>query len=124
MYKKNVGGIYVKKLEKMGFDKIDQLVLVVDVIFLDDLLEIFNFKRVVIKMDVEIFEVNVLKGVDKFFSIVQVDYLLMEFVVYRGKDSGNFIVEFLKKYNLVCENFNKNYVIWFGEVMFKRVVFF
>lgn len=121
-HKKNVGGTYVKKLEKMGLDKIDQSALVVDAILLDDLLEIFNFKRVVIKMDVETFEANVLKGADKFFSTVQVDYLLMEFVAHRGKDSGNFIVEFLKKHNLVCENSNKNHATWSGEVMFKRVV--
>lgn len=121
-HKKNVGGTYVKKLEKMGLDKIDQQALVVDAILLDDLLEIFNFKRVVIKMDVETFEANVLKGADKFFTTVQVDYLLMEFVAHKGKDSGNFIVEFLKKHNLVCENSNPNHATWSGEVMFKRVV--
>ena len=53
-------------------EKLDQQSLVVDAILLDDLLEIFNFKRVVIKMDVETFEANVLKGADKFFSPTRV----------------------------------------------------
>ncbi|XP_062585485.1 uncharacterized protein LOC134247161 [Saccostrea cucullata] len=120
-HKKNIGGTYVKKLEKMGLDKVGQNSLVVDAILLDDLLEIFNIKRAVIKMDVETFEANVLKGAEKFFKAVQVDYLLMEFVSHRGKNSGNFIVDFLKNHSLVSEYSNKNHATWSGEVMFKRV---
>lgn len=120
-HKKNVGGTYVKKLEKLGLDKSGQQALIVDAILLDDLLEIFNIKRAVIKMDVETFEANVLKGGEKFFKNVKVEYLLMEFVSHRGKESGNFIVDFLRNHSLISENPNKNHATWSGEVMFKRV---
>ena len=65
-----------------------------DAILLDDLLVIFNFKRVVIKMDVETFEANVLKVADKFFSTTRVEYLLLEFVAHRGKESGDLLSTF------------------------------
>jgi FkbM family methyltransferase len=120
-HKRNVGGTYVKKLDKLGFNKNGQQALVVDAILLDDLLEIFNIKRAVIKMDVETFEANVLKGGGKFFTNVKVEYLLLEFVSHRGKASGDFIVDFLKNHSLISEIPNKNHATWSGEVMFKRV---
>ncbi|XP_062585451.1 uncharacterized protein LOC134247136 [Saccostrea cucullata] len=119
-YEKNVGGTYVKKLEKMELDKVGQNSLVVDAILLDDLLEIFNIKRAVIKMDVETFEANILKGAEKFFKAVVVEYLFIEFMSHRGKDSGDFIVDFLKNHSLVSEFSNSNHSIWPDVVMFKR----
>ncbi|XP_061179562.1 uncharacterized protein LOC133188198 [Saccostrea echinata] len=120
-HKRNVGGTYVKRKEKLLIDRVGQNKMVVNAILLDDLLEIFNIEKAVIKMDVEMFEANVLKGAEKFFKAVRVEYLLMEFVSHRGKESGDFIVDFLKNHSLVSEYSDSNHATWSGEVMFKRV---
>ncbi|OWF46145.1 hypothetical protein KP79_PYT10292 [Mizuhopecten yessoensis] len=70
-------------------------------ILLDDLLGIYPFKKVMIKIDVEAFEANVFRGGEQFFSKVQVDYLLMEFKYHRGRNSGQFVVDFLYRHNMV-----------------------
>lgn len=86
----NVGGIFIKKMGVL----VNSDVIVIDIILLDDFLDLYKFKGccVVIKMDVEMFEVNVLKGVFEFFNNVCVEFVLMEFMVYKGKESGDFIV--------------------------------
>ena len=53
--------------------------------------------------------------------MTRVQYLLLEFVAHRGKESGDFIVDFLKRHNLVSEISNPNHSTRTGEVMFKRV---
>ncbi|XP_062585454.1 uncharacterized protein LOC134247140 [Saccostrea cucullata] len=113
----NVGGTFVKRIGvSTGSDS-----LVIDAILLDDLLEIYRFYgRVVIKMDVESFEANVLRGAYKFFNHVNVDYILMEFMAHRGKESGNFIVKFLKKFGLEPEFSNSNHSSWPMDVWFLR----
>ena len=53
--------------------------------------------------------------------VTRVEYLLLEFIAHSGKESGDFIVDFLKRHNLVFEISNPNHSTRTGEVMFKRV---
>ena len=53
--------------------------------------------------------------------VTRVEYLLLEFVAQRATESGDFIVDILKRPNLVSEISNPNHSTWTGEVMFKRV---
>lgn len=115
----NVGGTFVKR---MGVSANDD-VIVIDAILLDDLLDIYEFEgHVIIKMDVESFEANVLKGASEFFHRVRVDCVLMEFMAHKGKESGDFIVEFLKQFGLESEFTNSNHSSWPMDVMFTRRV--
>lgn len=113
----NVGGTFVKQ---MGVsDNSD--VIVIDAIILDDLLDLYDFKGgVVIKMDVESFEANVLRGARNFFQNVNVVCVLMEFMAHRGKDSGQFIVEFLQTFGLEPMVSNSNQTTWPMDVMFTK----
>lgn len=83
----NVGGIFIKQMGVL----VNSDVIVIDIILFDDFLDLYKFKGccVVIKMDVEM---NVLNGVFEFFNNVCVEFVLMEFMVYKGKESGDFIV--------------------------------
>ncbi|XP_069118989.1 uncharacterized protein [Argopecten irradians] len=96
-YRGNVGATYVKKLDNSSIGGKD----VVMSILLDDLLELYKFKKVMIKIDVEAFEANVFRGGETFFSKVQVHYLLMEFKYHRGRKSGQYVVDFLYRHNIV-----------------------
>ncbi|XP_061180172.1 uncharacterized protein LOC133188685 [Saccostrea echinata] len=113
----NVGGTFVKHMGASA----ESDSIVIDAILLDDLLEIYRFKgRVVIKMDVESFEANVLRGAYKFFNHVNVDFILIEFMAHRGKESGDFIVKFLKQFGLEPEFSNGNHSSWPIDVWFMR----
>ena len=99
----------------------------IDTILLDDLLEIYNFTEVVIKMDVERYEDIVLNGARHFFKHVTVQALLIEWTYHRDdiyENDGKFIVDFLAKHDLepdVPEKLKQNYSKWFTyEVLFKR----
>lgn len=114
----NVGGTFIKK---MGVSA-NSDVIVIDTILLDDLLDLYKFKgrRVVIKMDVETFEANVLKGAFEFFTNVRVEFVLMEFMAHKGKESGDFIVQFLKDFGLEPDVSNSNHSAWPMDVMFRK----
>ncbi|XP_060064646.1 uncharacterized protein LOC132544999 [Ylistrum balloti] len=96
-YRGNVGGTFVKKLDGV---QTAHGIKIIPAILLDDLLEIFKFQKVVIKMDVETFEEQILKGGKKFFTEARVDYLLMEFGYHRTRPSGRSIIEILDKYGM------------------------
>lgn len=114
----NVGGTFIKK---MGVSA-NSDVIVIDTILLDDLLDLYKFKgrRVVIKMDVETFEANVLRGAFEFFNNVRVEFVLMEFMAHKGKESGDFIVQFLKDFGLEPDVSNSNHSTWPMDVMFRK----
>lgn len=115
-HKGNVGGTYVKHGEKNGKESINT-------IFLDDLLDIYTFDQVVMKMDVETFEANVLKSAYKFFDQVKVELLLMEFVAHKNKESGKFIADFLLSHGMepnVPDHVKNDYKKWGNEVLFVR----
>lgn len=114
----NVGGTFIKQ---MGVSA-NSDVIVIDTILLDDLLDLHMFKgsRFVIKMDVETFEANVLKGAFEFFNNVRVEFVLMEFMAHKGKESGDFIVQFLKDFGLEPDVSNSNHSTWPMDVMFRK----
>ncbi|XP_071163099.1 uncharacterized protein [Mytilus edulis] len=118
-YHGNVGGTYVKQGAHSHQTETES----VNSILLDDLLEIYSFDQVVIKLDVETFEANVLKGGYKFFEQVKVEALLMEFVAHREKESGKFIADFLISHGLepnVADGVKNDYTKWGNEVLFLR----
>ena len=118
VHKKNVGGTFVKKLNMDFKDE-----YVVNSILLDDLLDVFTFPKVVIKMDVETFEANILEGGQKFFQEVDVRYLLMEFSSHRKRQTGAFIIKFLKEHGLepeISAGLLRDYSKWPGEVLFTK----
>ncbi|XP_033746105.1 uncharacterized protein LOC117331481 [Pecten maximus] len=98
LYKGNVGGTSVKTLDSNQKTKNENIITA---ILLDDLLEIFKFQKVVIKMDLETFEEKVLKGGEKFFTKVRVDYLLMEFEYHRTRPSGRSIIAMLDRHGMI-----------------------
>lgn len=98
---------------------------VVPTIKLDDLLEIFNISKAVIKMSVEGDEVKVLEGAGRFFKTVRVDYVVMEFVKHRRALSAFHVRDYMHKYKMVpmvSEALLKErtYVKWPSVVIWKR----
>ncbi|XP_041351657.1 uncharacterized protein LOC121370473 [Gigantopelta aegis] len=88
----NVGGTYVKEMTSANDAEVAQAIP------LDDLLSIFNFTKVVIKMDIEGHETRALLGGDRFFSTVNVVVVQMEWALHR-KD-GIKIIKFLTRHNM------------------------
>ena len=116
--RKNIGGTFVRKLKMNTIEK-----YIINSILLDDLLEIFTLNKVVIKMDAERSEARILEGGRKFFKSVNVTHLLLEFLFHRGSPSGEFIINFLKEYDLkpqVPADLLKNYSKWPHNVLFTK----
>lgn len=116
----NTGVTYITNNEKTG--------QAVYGITLDDLLEVFDFNQVVIKIDVFKHEHFVLKGALKFFNQVKVEAVLIEFVHHQADDYGNdgaFIVQFFKEHGLepdLPDDIKWEYKKWkTAEIMFKRM---
>lgn len=68
---------------------------------LDDVLQLpgFDFKRAIIKMDVEGYENKVLKGGTTFFNKVDVPVVLMEWAFHKTSASGKEIIRFFETRN-------------------------
>ncbi|KAH3721062.1 uncharacterized protein LOC127855584 [Dreissena polymorpha] len=64
-------------------------------IALDDLMPMLRNRPVVIKMDIEAFELKAMIGGKKFFDKVDVKFLLMEWVHHKDSDDGARIIQFL-----------------------------
>lgn len=99
----------------------------VQTILLDDLLEVFDLKQVVMKMDVEMSEDEILRGANKFFKRVRVEALLMEFIHHQNNPNGDdakFIINFLASNDLepdVPDDIKGDYKKWkSNEILFKR----
>ena len=69
--------------------------VIIETILLDDLIYLFKDKPVGIKMDVESFELQVLKGGVTFLKKADVRYIQMEFARHREKESGQSIVNII-----------------------------
>ncbi|KAK6167858.1 hypothetical protein SNE40_021790 [Patella caerulea] len=93
-YKGNVGGTFVKELTDQKPPK-DEGLEVAYTVLLDDLLEIFKFKKAVMKIDVESFENKVLAGGKLFFEKVNVLALTMEWSTHKTRTTGKDIIDFL-----------------------------
>ncbi|KAH3772690.1 uncharacterized protein LOC127846553 [Dreissena polymorpha] len=64
-------------------------------IALDDLMPLLRNRSVIIKMDIEAFELKAMIGGKKFFEEVDVKFLLMEWVHHKDSDDGARIIQFL-----------------------------
>ena len=80
----------------------------VDTVSLDDLLEIYDFKQAVIKMDIELSEVKALTGAFNFFQQVRVEAILMEFLESPIESKfGEKVLDFMKSHHLTPNDTNK-----------------
>lgn len=100
---RNIGGTFVvnnKNMNKvMGSAVGGQYSDIVMTAKLDDILNIpgFNFKKVIMKMDVEGYENYVLNGGQEFFNKVDVQAVLMEWMWQRSGNSAQEILAFYDK---------------------------
>ena len=93
MNKNNFGSIEVKPSDtKSTFET-------VQTVKLDDLLDIFNFSNILMKIDVENHEAEALKGAYKFFKEVDVKIAFIEWDRKTEKEAI-FIIDFMKEFNL------------------------
>lgn len=97
----NIGGTFVETADKIDLkDKsIDDDHRAIAVT-LDDLTDFFKNKQLFIKIDIETYELKALKGGNRFFSQVDVRYVLMEWIYHREFDTGKEVIDFMKKHNL------------------------
>lgn len=89
-------------------------------IILDDLLEIYNFTNVIIKIDVLGQEDKVLNGAHKFFNRVSVKGVLLTVVYHKQWISGWFIAEFMENYGFKPEiprQSKPNYDRWSPDII-------
>lgn len=99
--RQNIGGTYVvnnKNMNKVRGSAVGgQYKDIVMTTKLDDILDLpgFNFKKVIMKMDVEGYENFVLNGGGRFFDVIDVQAVLMEWMWQR---SGNAAQQILKFY--------------------------
>lgn len=97
----NIGGTFVETA-----DKTDQEDETIDddhramAITLDDLTDHFRNKHVFIKIDIETYELKALMGGNKFFSQVNVRFVLMEWIYHREFDTGKEVIKFMKDHSL------------------------
>ncbi|KAH3788234.1 hypothetical protein DPMN_166369 [Dreissena polymorpha] len=64
-------------------------------IVLDDLVPLLRKQSLIIKMDIEAFELKAMSGGKKFFNEIDVQFLLMEWVYHRQTDDGARIIQFM-----------------------------
>lgn len=73
----------------------------VGAILMNDLIPYIGFKKAFMKMDIEGSEFNAFKGAYDFLHSVDVRYILMEWMLQRGRDEGREFVEYLLKYGFL-----------------------
>ena len=100
----NVGGAFVETVEANQTNNAN----FVQTITLDDLIPFFKDNSVFVKMDVETYEWKALQGGDKFFSTIDVAYVLMEWSYHKEHGDGQEIVDFMYKRGLY-PHINANY---------------
>lgn len=86
----NIGGSHVRYPNENVLND-----TIVHSIVMDDLLEVINSGEVYIKMDIEGHEQKALEQSKEFFSKVNVKFILMEWMLHKGKPSGDKIIKFL-----------------------------
>ncbi|XP_041373291.1 uncharacterized protein LOC121386457 [Gigantopelta aegis] len=126
-YKGNVGGTFVKEVTSADAVVTSTDTEVAQAVLLDDLLEIFNFTKVIMKIDVETHETRALLGGDRFFSTVDVTVMQLEWNAH--KKDGSEIIKFLTKHNMKPHNPSVNgaaldinaFDKWPGDILWKKV---
>ena len=100
----NAGGAFVETVDGSQTNNANA----VQTILLDDLIPFFKDNSVFIKMDVETYEWKALEGADKFFSQIDVAYVLMEWSYHKEHGDGQEIIDFMYKRGLY-PHINANY---------------
>ncbi|XP_048757893.2 uncharacterized protein LOC125668129 [Ostrea edulis] len=101
----NVGGTFVakdKNSNKVRGSNIVGNYGTVQTITLNNILSLpnFDFKKVVIKIDVEGYENRVFKGAEQFFDNVNVQAVLMEWMWLKTGNAGQEIIDFMLRKNM------------------------
>lgn len=123
-YQGNIGGTAIRNLTQ---DDLRKKELITQTIRLDDLVPLFQGKRIVIKMDIETQEYNALKGGRTFFDVVDILMIQMEINWHRTRPSGPKIVEYLAARNFMAYTKDKiplnvsNISMWPGDVYFIKM---
>ena len=138
-YDKNPGGTYVLEGDELPVDQSNSGGHVVDVrtnmsstsILMDDLADVVNFSKALLKMDIEGSEHRALKYSDRLFNKVYIPFIFMEWAAMREKRARE-IEPLLKKmserryqvYSMNC--LGQAYDMakwreWGGDVIFKHV---
>ncbi|CAG2203274.1 unnamed protein product [Mytilus edulis] len=131
----NVGGTYVLKdsneRKVQGSTITGKYKDVVMTAKLDDILQLpnFDFKKVILKIDVEGYETKVFNGGNKFFDTVDVKAVLMEWRWHEGAQDLQQLLDFFLKRNYKAYNPKANPLIqlkpenaqrWPGDVLWKK----
>lgn len=97
----NIGGTFVETADEndQNDETIDSDHRAV-AITLDDLADFFRDKPVFVKIDIETYELKALKGGNRFFSQVNVQFVLMEWIYHREFDTGKEVIKFMKQHGL------------------------
>lgn len=120
-YQGNIGGTAIRNLTQ---DDIKKKEFITQTIRLDDLVPLFEGKRIVIKMDIETQEYNALIGGSTFFDVVDILMIQMEINWHRTRPSGPKIVEYLVERNFTAYTKDQkplnisNISNWPGDVYF------
>lgn len=85
--KDNPGGSYIEH-NKTGKSY-------VNAILLDDVLSVIGSGSIFLKLDIEGNEHKALKGGSKYFQVLDVQYILMEWMLHRYNPNGKEIIQFL-----------------------------
>ena len=117
----NVGGSFVETADASQSDQ-DNFV---QAIRIDDLIPFYDGYSVFIKMDIETYEWKALQGAEKFFEVIDVAYVLMEWSYHREHGDGPEIIDFMFKHGVyphINANFNtqlekENYESWPDNVL-------
>ncbi|KAH3721091.1 hypothetical protein DPMN_064006 [Dreissena polymorpha] len=87
----NVGGMAIVSGQELAPDFENSTIAVT----LDDLEVMFRKKKLLIKMDIERYEMKALLGAKRFFEYVNIRYLIMEWMHHAETDTGLEIIQFL-----------------------------
>ncbi|XP_041347579.1 uncharacterized protein LOC121367460 [Gigantopelta aegis] len=121
-YKGVEGGVYIR--ESLNATKNTMYS-----IFLDDLLEVLDLKRVVMKIDVERHEAKILEKADEFFKKVDVTCVMMEWERHPRNPDAYQMMVFMARHHMLGfdpQDFSKSldaftFAKWPRNVMWRKV---
>lgn len=87
----NVGGSYVKSLRDIGPPPQN----VVGSIVMDDLIPLIKYRDVFVKMDIEGTELRALQAAKQFLQVLNVKFILMEWVLHKNNPSALEIIKIM-----------------------------
>ncbi|XP_041347558.1 uncharacterized protein LOC121367444 [Gigantopelta aegis] len=98
-------------------------------IYLDDLLEVLDLKRVVMKIDVERHEAKILEKADEFFKKVDVTCVMMEWERHPRNPDAYQMMVFMARHHMLGfdpQDFSKSldaftFAKWPRNIMWRKV---